>query len=332
MMISVIVPVYKVEEFLPHCIESIIKQTYAELELILVDDGSPDGCGKICDEYATIDERIVVIHKENGGLSDSRNAGLEIAKGDYVTFVDGDDYIALNMLECFKDKVDKYDADIVQCEFFRTYKDVDVSVVDRPEREVVLTGLEAMEDYFVAKKHIITVATGKLYKISLFKENDIIFPKEKLHEDNFINYKLFYYANKVVCSNLQLYFYYQRSESIMKRKFDTKRLDIVEAAEQAVEFVESNNIPLLKQVMHYYVYIHKRTIEWILLDSGRREWKSLLNRLRRKIIESGFDNSFNKSIPLNRRLSLLTLWMGYWAYFPFMYIWWSISGQMKGKK
>lgn len=123
-LISVIVPIYRVEEYLPRCIDSLLAQTYQNIQIILVDDGSPDACGRICDEYASTDKRIQVIHKENGGLSDARNAGLSASKGDYIAFVDSDDWVASEYLERMQQSLCKHDADICECSVQHTSGDV----------------------------------------------------------------------------------------------------------------------------------------------------------------------------------------------------------------
>ena len=144
-MISVIVPVYKVEKYLRQCIESIQRQTYSDLEIILVDDGSPDGCPAICDEYARNDKRIKVLHQENGGLSVARNVGLDIAKGEYIAFVDSDDYIKENMYEMLYNKIVMEDADLIICSYDKV--DENNNKIDNysPLQDEVLESYEALK-------------------------------------------------------------------------------------------------------------------------------------------------------------------------------------------
>ena len=200
MELSIIVPVYKVEKQLEQCIRSILNQSFTNFELILVDDGSPDKCGEICDEYEKKDKRIKVIHKKNGGLSDARNAGLDIAKGKYIGFVDSDDIIHPEMYERMYNFINKYNVDIVQCKFkkFKSIEDINkLSNINNTNIEYY-TSKEAIMDMIDNNK--INVNTwNKLYKRELF-ENER-FPKGKIHEDEFLTYKLIYKSNKVAYIN-----------------------------------------------------------------------------------------------------------------------------------
>ena len=185
-LVSVIIPVYKVEKYLERCVESVQKQTFQNLEIILVDDGSPDLCGAMCDEMAKTDPRIKVIHKNNGGLSDARNVGIEMASGNYIVFVDSDDWLDLDMIALLYRVLKKYNADIAEC----SYRNI---CTDRIEEETncsakVVEGdrilaLEAMLDWRWFKP----VAWNKLYKRDVL--GDIRYPKGKLHEDEYTTYK-----------------------------------------------------------------------------------------------------------------------------------------------
>lgn len=232
-VISVIVPIYKVEAYLRRCVDSICNQTYQNLEIILVDDGSPDGCGRICDEYALKDSRIRVVHKENGGLSDARNAGLDIAHGEYISFVDSDDYIDENMIEKLWAAVISEDGEMSLCEF--SYVDDDYHILEEknkkksPIKNEVLTGVEAVQKLTDSSGQY-TIACCKLYKKTLFR--DVRFPKGKFHEDEFVSHVLFLKCNRVVCIGEALYYYVQRNDSIMgsiSRAVSINNLDKYEA-------------------------------------------------------------------------------------------------------
>ena len=235
MELSIIVPVYKVEKQLEQCIRSILNQSFTNFELILVDDGSPDKCGEICDEYEKKDKRIKVIHKKNGGLSDARNAGLDIAKGKYIGFVDSDDIIHPEMYERMYNFINKYNVDIVQCKFkkFKSIEDINkLSNINNTNIEYY-TSKEAIMDMIDNNK--INVNTwNKLYKRELF-ENER-FPKGKIHEDEFLTYKLIYKSNKVAYINEELYYYYQNDNGIMNGSNLLKRLDRIEALEERSNF------------------------------------------------------------------------------------------------
>lgn len=248
-IISIVVPIYKVEKYLEKCIDSIINQDYKNLEIILVDDGSPDRCPQICDEYAQKDSRIKVIHKENGGLSDARNAGIKVATGEYIAFIDSDDYITENYISTLMYTIKKYDADISACNYIKLYEDSGIEKVEpKINEDLVMTNIEAMKDLFTLPNNSDVVTWNKLYKTSLFTQNNIEFPKGKLHEDNFTTYKLYYYSNKVVFTNVPCYYYLQRKDSIMGKKFNIKRLDILLALKETEEFVKENNIDLNQEV------------------------------------------------------------------------------------
>ncbi len=153
-LISIVIPVYKVEPYLSKCIDSILAQTYTNLEIILVDDGSPDNCPKICDEYAKLDNRIIVIHKENGGLSDARNAGIRIVTGEYIGFVDSDDYIDAKMYEILAQKITKYEADISICSYIKIFEKSEKKLYKKLiNQDILMTNIEALRALFTARDY-----------------------------------------------------------------------------------------------------------------------------------------------------------------------------------
>jgi glycosyltransferase involved in cell wall biosynthesis len=254
-MVSLIIPIYKVEKYLKRCVDSIINQTYTNLEIILVDDGSPDNCGNICDEYAGSDSRIRVIHKPNGGLSDARNAGLDIATGEYVGFIDSDDFIHPEMFEDLYRRSRKYDADIAQCSFRRVTGDEMVESTDADNEKVIST-LEALDYIYTPFCVDYIVAWNKLYKKELF--DNLRFPKSKIHEDEFTTYKLFYRSNKIVICDKKYYYYFQSPNSIIRSNFNVKKLDYAEAIEERIAFFKE------KGMDHYYNLALKKYALWLL--------------------------------------------------------------------
>lgn len=230
-LITIIVPVYNVEDYLCKCIDSIIGQTYNNLEIILVDDGSPDRCGEICDEYARHDTRIRVIHKENGGLSDARNVGIENSKGDYIAFVDSDDYIAPDMYEKLYNIAKVNDADMSICSFMCVNtkgNSIDDQNLYNPISNNVLSGIEVFEDKLAENQYWYwVVAWNKLYRRSLF--DNIRFPVGKQHEDEFVAHHLYSITRKVACCGNKMYYYVKRENSIMSKKYTYKGLDACEA-------------------------------------------------------------------------------------------------------
>lgn len=243
--ISVIVPIYNVEKYLGKCIESIINQTYSNLEIILVDDGSPDNCGDICDYYASKDRRIKVIHKENGGLSDARNAGLDFAKGEYINFIDSDDYINKGFYEVLINLVISNNADIAQCAFLKVYENDNTNTNPLVNEKItVLNNIEALNNLFNDYYVTTSVVWNKLYRKELFTE--IRFPKGKIHEDEFTTFKVLFKSKKVVTTSKPLYYYLQRSNSIMGENFNVKRLDFLEAYSSQISFYNENRLVDLK--------------------------------------------------------------------------------------
>lgn len=238
-LISIIIPVYKVEKYLEKCIESVLKQTYTNLQIILVDDGSPDNCGKICDEYAKKDSRIEVIHKANGGLSDARNVGISKAKGRYIGFVDSDDWINKEMYKILYELCEKNNSDIAECRYTVTTGN-EMNLDNSSNLITILNNEEAIKSLYTNTSYGSVVSWNKLYRCELFK--DIKFPEGKLNEDQFTTYKLYYKSNKIVLIDKVLYYYFQSTKSIMRSEFTLKKLDAIEAIESSHKFFEENNL------------------------------------------------------------------------------------------
>ena len=236
-LISIIVPVYRVEKYLSRCIDSIIAQTYKTLEIILVDDGSPDGCPEICDSYAERDNRVYVIHKKNGGLSDARNAGIEAAHGKYLGFVDSDDYIHPKMYQRLWEKLKKEDADAAMCDIEKVYDMSPVFHEIAEDETEIFNGIQAVKNILDKQLHVISVIScGKLYKAELFEK--VRFPFGKLHEDEFTTYRFFAAAKKVVYLDVSKYNYDRsRTDSITGDKFRQDNLDACLAMRQRREFL-----------------------------------------------------------------------------------------------
>lgn len=245
-LISVIIPVYNVEKYLDRCLESVVNQTYKNLEIILVDDGSTDSSGIKCDEYAVNDNRIKVLHKSNGGLSDARNAGTAICKGEYITYVDSDDWINLNLVEHLYNNLTNADADISIGLFQKAYDGVDVKPCQDEIGIYEYSGKEAVRQLYVFASFSVH-ACGKLYKRSIFDE--ICYPKGKIYEDEFTTYKVLWAANKVVITDEKLYFYYIRNNSLSHERFNENQLDKLTAYDEVLCYFEnkfSEIIPILK--------------------------------------------------------------------------------------
>ena len=246
-LISVIIPVFKVEKYLEKCIKSIVNQTIENLEIILVDDGSPDQCPKICDYWASKDSRIKVVHKKNGGLSDARNAGLDIAKGEYISFIDSDDWVALDMYEIMLKAMKEENADICACGIMGCYQNKNVPMPIRP-----IVGDSKSIFSMLYSDALYPVATwNKLYKRKCWL--DLRFPEGKICEDAFTTYKLIAHANCIVQIEDILYFYRIRSNSIMTSKFNVHKMDEEEAWRENYIFIEQNYPELKKMAYDFYL-------------------------------------------------------------------------------
>ncbi len=238
--ISIIIPIYNVEPYLHRCVDSLLRQTWADFELILVDDGSPDNCGAICDEYAAANSRVKVIHKPNGGLSDARNAGLKIALGAYIAFVDSDDWVAPDYLQRMLNALNETGSDICECDIFRTNSEETDSVPGMPVVYETAAALEQLIHDGVFRQHV----WNKLYRREVIA--DTLFPKGKTNEDEFWTYQVFGNAKKVAKISDVLYFYFQRPGSIMGETYSLKRLDALEAKLQRQGYIDTK-FPNLSQ-------------------------------------------------------------------------------------
>lgn len=271
-LVSIIVPIYNVEKYLRECVDSIIGQTYTNLEIILVDDGSPDRCPEICDEYAKQDNRIKVIHKPNGGLSDARNAGIEIAKGEYLSFVDSDDVIHCQMIEVLMKPI--LEDDNIKISACGNVKFQDGETITISKIDVINLHSETF-DYRTMCLKCTNTAWGKIYSKNLF--DDIKYPVGRLHEDEFTTYKICYNAKTIAYLECLLYFYRQRQGSIMSI-MNTKRItDIHDALKEKIDFFFMQktekymySVALLEFVSWYNI-LKINKVKSIILDKWRTE-------------------------------------------------------------
>ncbi|MCR8925007.1 glycosyltransferase [Priestia megaterium] len=267
--VSVIVPIYKVENYLHRCIDSIINQTYTNLEIILVDDGSPDNCGKIADEYEEVDSRIKVIHKKNGGLSDARNYGMKHATGEFTIFVDSDDWLEKKMIENMVNSSSEYKADVVQSAFYYAYEDkllFDNRYYSINNAPIILDNQTLMHELVINEK-VKNFAWGKLYKTRIIK--DIPFKKGVLFEDVFWTHKVMCKVNTFLLLHQPLYNYYQRDDSIVST-YTPRNLDIIKGLKERHDFIEefyeeltneSYKSILKMSLIHYNLLLANRKID-----------------------------------------------------------------------
>lgn len=236
-LVSVIIPVYGVEKLLDKCVQSVVSQTYRHLEIFLVDDGSPDNCPQMCDEWAKRDERIKVLHKENGGQGTARNLALDNASGDYISFVDSDDTILPDMLEIMVSAAEEYNTDLAICDYIAD-NGVNMRTVSRISSAMVFDRDELMYQY-IATPNIFTGPCNKLYKSHLFKE--IRFPAFRAHEDAYMLPDVLAACEKAVHVGKPLYVQYIRPGSTENSAFSKKNLSIIEVSKHTVEVYALHN-------------------------------------------------------------------------------------------
>ena len=248
--VSVIIPVYNVEAYIRDCVESVVNQTYCNLEIILVDDGSTDQSGKICDKLKETDKRIFVIHKANGGLSDARNAGIDAATGKYITFIDSDDFVAVNYVEYLLGLIKEYNADISVCEYKETFsRNIEEYKIEKDEKRI-FDGKEGTLN-LLYQKNFTSSACAKMYKTELF--SDVRFPKGKLHEDVAVMYLLFMNSKRISKGEEVLYFYYQRKGSIVNSEFNSRRMDYLTHTKQIIEKMKKIDVALWKAAVSRHI-------------------------------------------------------------------------------
>lgn len=293
--ISVIVPVYNVEKYLERCVNSIINQTYDNIEVILVDDGSTDNCPRICDELSKSDDRIKVIHKSNGGLSDARNAGIRAANGNYYAFVDSDDYIESDMLDKMYREIRKHNADLVICGIHRRYDDGGEFDFFCPIKDEILNGTEVAGLLYGLNGWSYISVWNKLYKKELF--NEIKFPVGKIHEDEFIIHKILNIASKIVTISYPAYIYIDRKDSIMNTKINIKRLDVIEALYERKKFyneIGNNQFDNDIRISAYKIYTRFRN----KIQASNSKQKKRMNSIDAMFLEIyyGHNNSISRKI------------------------------------
>lgn len=283
-LISIIVPVYNVEAYLHCCVESVLNQTYVDWELILVDDGSPDRCPQICDEYAGMDNRIKVIHKENGGLSSARNAALDIAKGDFITFLDSDDYLHQDTLSDVITMISDEGVDIVQFSFIRGTSNTFPPIVKKKSKEVY-------DNHTIFYSNIQKIILwGKLYRRSIW--DGIRMPVGKINEDDATTWKLYYKSRKIVYIDTPYYYYRFNSTSIMSNQRKVLKLDFIEHYHERISFFELEGDKLLTDLSKWRFCL-PLMLGYIKGNASRNDLKLLLKHFRENYLAVIFCRKVN---------------------------------------
>lgn len=287
-LISVVVPVYNVEKYIDKCVESIVRQTYSNLEILLIDDGSTDNSNKKCDDWVTLDKRILAVHKENGGLSSARNKGIEIAHGSKIIFIDSDDYIEENMISILAQNMEMYSAQISACGYDMVYDDRIIPIMEG--QDVKLYNKDTVFDVLLHRDNLGVIACNKLYNIDLFE--GVRYPMGKHFEDISTTYKLLAKADSIVYIPQVLYHYIQRSDSIngnnfKKKVFNATIYDMKFAADELLAYVEryrpASLAPISIGCLDYYLRVINQEI---LFDCFSIEFVEEIKILGKKYMHS----------------------------------------------
>ena len=280
-LVSVVIPVYNVEKYLDSCIASLKKQTYQNIEVLLVDDGSTDGSAKICDAAAAEDSRFHVIHKENSGVSDARNMGLEQIHGQYVSFLDSDDIYAPYNIECLLDAILQCDADIAVGEFLPFQDEI---TFERffGNKPCIISGREAV-GRMIGKEHIrYAVVNNKIFKADLIR--NFRFLSGKIHEDEEFMYRILYSAGKVVTVHQVVYGYRSRPGSITTAKYNRARLNVLDIAKNRAEFFKQQGDKELYEnfrwiyamlLLQHYPRVRKELNDPVLAKKIKKQFREL---------------------------------------------------------
>ena len=308
-LISVVLPIYNVEKYLSTCIESVLSQTYRELEIILVDDGATDSCPAICEEYLKKDNRIVVYHKRNGGLSDARNYGLERCKGEYVTFIDSDDYIDPDYVMYLYNILKKYNTKMSICQHEVHYDNGHVKDLGKQGDEKLDSKicLERMLYHDV----IDTSAWAKLYRVDLFE--NVRYPKGKIFEDIGTTYKLMIASQEIACGYESKYHYIFHENSIVNSSFSMKKMDMIDMTDQMAEDV-LNIYPELKRAVHRrQVYARFSTLNQ-MINVKNAEYRKMRDEIIKYLRKNSFAIMRDHKNPKRDKVAMIGLMLGFPIY------------------
>lgn len=295
--ISIIIPVYNVEKYLRRCLNSIINQTYKDIEIILVDDGSTDNSGKICDEYKEKDNRIVVIHKENGGLSDARNAGIDIAKGKYIGFIDSDDFADIRMYEILYNNLKNTDSDLSICNLYQFSDEKEVYGTEDNEKITIYNKKEFFENMYNDPLNFV-VAWNKLYKKEIF--DNIRYPKGRVVEDSAVLHYIIDKCEKIVITNLELIYYFYRNDSILHNpKYNLiDELDFVYDRACYLKkngYIEAYN-KTIENYIDRFIFIHENFYDNNLKDNIYKKYKKIMKEFLKDYKYSSFKKKIKYKI------------------------------------
>lgn len=304
-LISVIVPIYNTEKYLRECIESIQRQTYSNLEIILVDDESTDHCLAICDELALKDHRIKVIHKENGGAADARNVGTLQANGEYIIYIDSDDWIHIDMFQILYEALRKTGAQAASCEY-----QTDKYRIQRIKRTEI--SCESCIAYQITEKYLYQkMKNGPcaiLLPAQVCKAN--LFPQGRLYEDLFTTYRFFWSCPKTVCVDPPLYFYRDNPDSAMHRAYTPRMFDEIDAVEEIVDFAKREAPALLPAAYSRKFSAYAQVFRWIPAEQKDEELSKKQDELWKFLVEYRWKMFFDNKARWKNRIGALCTLLG----------------------
>lgn len=321
-MITIVVPVYKVEEYLSRCVESILNQTYKNWQLLLVDDGSPDNCPKLCEKYAEEDSRIFVIHQKNGGLSAARNTGLnwfyEQNNSDYITFLDSDDWVHPRYLEILINGIIKNGTKIFACSYTHATDVIPYKSYDDIEYE-----LTSPEDFLLNHPWQYNYATCKLFHKSVFE--DIRFPVGKYFEDTFTTYKVLYKCKKFAYTGVGPYYYFLNDSGITRAPWTTKELVIFDAMEEQLKFYKEKGLKKAYE-KEFQLFVHHHAYQIVRIKQNKEDFK------KNKAILKDIKKTLRKYLKENKdKFNVHNMTYSYEAAYPFIMSLYALASKFKSK-
>lgn len=306
-LISVVIPLYNVDRYLSRCLDSVVAQTYKNLEILLIDDGSTDRGPSICDEYATKDPRIVVVHKENGGLSDARNKGIDEMTGTYVTFIDSDDYVDEDYVETLYNMIAEDNTKLSICSH-RVLYDTG-KIIEKATGERSVLDSKTVLERILYDEGIDLSSWAKLYSSELFM--DVRFPVGRVFEDSATTYKLVDLCDRVSLNSVSKYNYMIRSNSISTSKFTSKKMDLITATDEMTAYIAGKYPDLQKACDRRLMYAYLSTLSQLVKDTSKHKEESVLmnyiNSNKKRVLK-------DRRIPKRDRLALYSLFGGIRSY------------------
>ena len=298
--VSVILPIYNVEKYLARAVESVSNQTYTNLEIILVNDGSTDSSGKICDDMSLRDNRIKVIHKPNGGLSDARNVGKRVAKGQYILFIDSDDFINEKMIEILVNNIQAYDADVSCCQYMDVYDNNSFPQYSDVRIKKLINREEFLKEYLYDTYISASICT-KLMKREISDKID--FPVGKVYEDAFYHLELAKTADRFICITKPLYYYYHRTNSITTKPYRKENMYAIEAYNNYLRYIEDTyegklKKSLMKSALFRLIHANFGVFDKIIVEKDYKdipEYLVVKRFLKSNVIKMIFDRNFSLS-------------------------------------